>query len=734
MGQNKGLIIAPGLDSYLVTHSLNSEQPTHVAFIVTEKSIELLPKILSQITYQPQEVRKFFVKDTISFVETIQEFFNALYWLTETVHIRDVVVDATDVLTSMAFPLYFGASFIEVFKDLIHEDVDVRLILTNCDWVSSHADSHLYGAPIIGTEYSVELERPINGIGFILAVLANDLFNEGYYPRAQRVLEILGQRMSGEQHLLYEQLAQAAQGYDAWDKFSINSALSLLQGVRDRLHHTRTLYASSVLERDIEKSIICLEQLVAGDSLEHIVDIFENAERRFVQGRYDDAVARYYRCLEMMGQYALSAYEISTQSPDFSALPSDVVAKYEKARGGELPLVYRYGLALWDIFLLLFCIGDPLGKVYKEKESQFIGMSALRNQSLLAHGTKPIFQDQAEKFRDMIVLPFLTALLDKEGRDIQEMRARHQFPFFSTNVKQLFLTYSMMNHPETGSHDQKNNPRSFWEVDIREVISSIHPSDADRTAYRATRPDGSELDLASDDIVVSLRDFSGMTVEVTARSFEHIFSRHVRAQEAGGVFIADSLEEIFRLVARYVPEHLDFENKQSIALEIETEAVVGTEGVISVQELLNQGVVSDEDVTVLNLSQEEVFLLNRSGDLDQKKNFVRKFNQEFESRNVRLGLRAEAIVPFYKTPRPQTKKIFMALGKDQDESGNEHIRMYTIAPGRAMEKLPNDESFIGVSALLEKQERGEELTQEATALIAEQQKSQECWWSHGFIE
>ena len=737
MGQNKGLIIAPGLDSYLVTHSLNSEQPTHVAFIVTEKSIELLPKILSQITYQPQEVRKFFVKDTISFVETIQEFFNALYWLTETVHIRDVVVDATDVLTSMAFPLYFGASFIEVFKDLIHEDVDIKLILTNCDWVSSSADSHLYGAPIIGTEYTVELEPPINGIGFILAVLANDLFNEGYYPRAQRVLEILGKRMSGEQHLLYEQLAQAAQGYDAWDKFSINSALSLLQGVRDHLHHMRTLYASSMLERDIAKSIACLEQLVAGDALEHIVDIFENAQRRFAQGRYDDAVARYYRCLDMMGQYALSVYGISTQSPNFSILDADVVENYKKARRGDLPNIYKDGvggIALRDAFLLLYCLGDPLGIMYKEHEAQFMGMITLRNQSLLAHGIKPIFQDQAEKFRDMIVLPFLTALLDKEGRDIQEMRAHHQFPFFPTNVKQLFLTYSMMNHPETGSFDHKNSPRSLWEVDIREVISTIHPSDADSTAYRAARPDGSELELAIDDVVVFLHGSGDITVEVTAQSFEHIFSRHVRAQEAGGIFIADSLEEIFRLAARYLPEHLDFENKQSIALEIETEAVVGTEGVISTQAILDRGIVSEEDMTALNHAREDVFILNCSGSLDQKKDFVAQCNKELGKRNVRLGLRAEAIVPHYKAPRPQTKKIFMALGKDQSTDGNEHIRMYTIAPGRAMEKLPNDESFIGVSALFEKRKNGEELTPEETELIAEQQKSQECWWSHGFIE
>ena len=194
-------------------------------------------------------------------------------------------------------------------------------------------------------------------------------------------------------------------------------------------------------------------------------------------------------------------------------------------------------------------------------------------------------------------------------------------------------------------------------------------------------------------------------------------------------------QAVFLLLTHlYLPEHLDFENKQSIALEIETEAVVGTEGVISTQAILDRGIVSEEDMTALNHAREDVFILNCSGSLDQKKDFVAQCNKELGKRNVRLGLRAEAIVPHYKAPRPQTKKIFMALGKDQSTDGNEHIRMYTIAPGRAMEKLPNDESFIGVSALFEKRKNGEELTPEETELIAEQQKSQECWWSHGFIE
>jgi CRISPR-associated protein (Cas_Cas02710) len=52
-------------------------------------------------------------------------------------------------------------------------------------------------------------------------------------------------------------------------------------------------------------------------SLENVVDMLENARRRIAdQGRYDDGVARLYRCIEMWHQWRLGERSISTEKVD----------------------------------------------------------------------------------------------------------------------------------------------------------------------------------------------------------------------------------------------------------------------------------------------------------------------------------------------------------------------------------------------------------------------------------
>ena len=110
----KGLIIAPGLDNYLAIHCLNKLKPEFITFLVTDKTVDLLPEILQKLKYNPKEYKKFFIKDIKYFSEAIQEFLNAFYWLTEIKKIKKITVDATNVLTNIGFSVYFVASFIEV--------------------------------------------------------------------------------------------------------------------------------------------------------------------------------------------------------------------------------------------------------------------------------------------------------------------------------------------------------------------------------------------------------------------------------------------------------------------------------------------------------------------------------------------------------------------------------------------------------------------------------------------
>ena len=276
----KGLIIAPGLDNYLAIHCLNKLKPEFITFLVTDKTVELLPEILQKLKYNPKEHKKFFIKDIKYFSEAIQEFLNAFYWLTEIKKIKQITVDATNVLTNIGFSVYFVASFIEVFKDLIKEDVDIKLIFTTCDWKVVEAELHAAGEPIIGTEEIIELEHPMNAIGFILGVTACDLFNKGFYPRAEEIFRILEKDTIGEQNLLYEGLAVLSHSYNLSDKFNLEEASKELEKAIYTLKKVDKFeFIQSVIKKIILNSET-LGKIQNGDRLEKIVDIFENANRR----------------------------------------------------------------------------------------------------------------------------------------------------------------------------------------------------------------------------------------------------------------------------------------------------------------------------------------------------------------------------------------------------------------------------------------------------------------------
>lgn len=437
----KAIIIAPGLDNYLAINCLNKERPDVVAFIVTDKTVDLLPEIFENLKYKPLDHKKFFVKNVNSITEAIQEFFNAFRWLTEAKKIKKIIVDATNVLTTIGFPIYLVASFIEVFKDLIGEDVDIKMIFTTCDWKVIKTKTHAAGEPIIGTEKIIELEHPMNTVGFILGTIASDLFNRGFYPRAEKIFKTLGDYTNGEQNLLYDGLTSLSRAYDLWDKFNIkNSEEEFLKAIYILGKVKKFIFIENLIKKN-KQGLKILEKIQNKNKIEEILDIFENGNRRMNEEKFDDAIARYYRCLDMIDQFSLEKYKINTQNPDFSNLSPEIIEKYKKERGGFLPDKYKDGvggIALKDAFSLLWCFGDSLGQEYKKIESKFLGLLTLRNQSILAHGTKPVTKEGAEKFREEIIKPFLIKLSQIEKFNLEQRLKKHQFPKLPTNIKTLF--------------------------------------------------------------------------------------------------------------------------------------------------------------------------------------------------------------------------------------------------------------------------------------------------------
>lgn len=147
--------------------------------------------------------------------------------------------------------------------------------------------------------------------------------------------------------------------------------------------------------------------------LHRLVDIFCAAQRRAKAGKYDDAIARLYRCLEMSATILLVRdWAIGhPKKPDFKALQeaaggeAALREKFRKIAGYELSNE-RLGL---DAQMALLAVGGKhptAAGVYKSMSSGQEDLMEHRNRSTLAHGTVPatelIYRRFCEKSRIIV--------------------------------------------------------------------------------------------------------------------------------------------------------------------------------------------------------------------------------------------------------------------------------------------------------------------------------------------
>ena len=121
-------------------------------------------------------------------------------------------------------------------------------------------------------------------------------------------------------------------------KYTVRQILSRYPSIRKNFD-----FVKKVL-KGLGANLRALARIKEGKEAEEIIDIFENGARRMREEKFNDAVARFYRCLELIAQHRLKKYRIDTQKPDFSLLKKEVFEKYKKERGGILPREYKEGI------------------------------------------------------------------------------------------------------------------------------------------------------------------------------------------------------------------------------------------------------------------------------------------------------------------------------------------------------------------------------------------------------
>ncbi|MDW8049173.1 MAG: TIGR02710 family CRISPR-associated CARF protein, partial [Nitrososphaerota archaeon] len=175
-----------------------------------------------------------------------------------------------------------------------------------------------------------------------------------------------------------------------WDKFQHLMAYELLMPLKiDEINRNKRFLGQ--LKTKLEKHSEPEPYLIA--------DLINNAERRArKEQKYDDAVARLYRTIELIAHYLLKKfYGIDPANVDAAALPKNLLVDFGIPEGMK-----SLKLALEKSYKLLEAKGHEIGKKYVE-DRKLRDLLSKRNTSILAHGLEPVKEETYIELREKVI-------------------------------------------------------------------------------------------------------------------------------------------------------------------------------------------------------------------------------------------------------------------------------------------------------------------------------------------
>lgn len=209
--------------------------------------------------------------------------------------------------------------------------------------------------------------------------------------------------------------------YDNWDKFNDENLNVYLENILNEISNDSSLNDYFTLEsqnfyNQMKKNLRFLEK--KDNPLIYLPDLLNNALRRIDEGKFDDAVARLYRALELIAQLQLLKYRVVDEKTfhENKAFRVEVAKLKSKKTFNTISANfntkkdYLDRLDLNNDYLLLDLLSQnkqhdldrssqKLVRSYKNIHSRF----ELRNKSILAHGLKPLNERDAKNIYKSIL-------------------------------------------------------------------------------------------------------------------------------------------------------------------------------------------------------------------------------------------------------------------------------------------------------------------------------------------
>ncbi len=264
-----------------------------------------------------------------------------------------------------------------------------------------------HGVVISGTERFLSIP-PSRVLAYHDLQLALQLFRDLQFEAARRLLrEISPALLDDHSRRLHASLGKLVDAYDRWDKFEHACFKEHYQHPDPDLHELAAMQVSGQVIGCVQKMAAARNPKYTRDwrdqiTQDHLADLWNNAERRQREGKYDDAVARLYRLTEMLAQYRLACeHGINAADVDIEGLkgriPEELRGALAAQRSGDRAKVQ---LGLRTSYQLLAALSDPLGDALPagpNKHSPLTDLLARRNASILAHGLEPVGEQTARE-------------------------------------------------------------------------------------------------------------------------------------------------------------------------------------------------------------------------------------------------------------------------------------------------------------------------------------------------
>lgn len=181
-----------------------------------------------------------------------------------------------------------------------------------------------------------------------------------------------------------------SRAFAAWDRFDHAEAFRLLD-----------LYAPKLASRiggelRLLRRMTTREEPARAEAL-RIWDLWLNAMRRAVAGRYDDAVARLYRVIEWTAQWLLRTH-LGIETAD---VPADRIPPGLDIRPGRDGKLQAGLLNAWHL-LAHHRAQSAAGRFFTDRQDELFDLLKARNGSILAHGSEPVEKEKWERMHGWV--------------------------------------------------------------------------------------------------------------------------------------------------------------------------------------------------------------------------------------------------------------------------------------------------------------------------------------------